>query len=434
MPINCEFCNKPFKTEYTLKTHQKTAKYCILKQKSDNIIMNEFTCEYCNKIFSTKNRLLSHIEICKVLKNERDAEYLKNKIELKICKEQLIFFQQKEIEYKEQIRELQDKMERITTTAISRPTTVQTNTNTINNKYSYLSPLTLTSDEIKNRVETHFTHEHFKKGQLGVADFACKYIIPDEDGKPTYIFADIARKKCVFKDADGEIIPDIKCQKLINMIIAPINVRAKRIYDELYASVEDSGSDDDVFRKRMVFLSLLQEIARLPRDSIRFGERILQASNTPLPPSSMIENGDQPVVFVIESDSEDETPPRVIPPDELPFIDFDDPNIDRLVGLKLDRLKIIYKNGHIEFVNMEPCIYFYKDENSKLRLLYCQYQGEDDNKIYMWYTYEGRDFVGFPDPGIKITENVYAIRYLEDKRRVRIRYRDGREVIREMPI
>jgi hypothetical protein len=183
----------------------------------------------------------------------------------------------------------------------------------------------------------------------------------------------------------------------------------------------------------MVFLSLLQEIARLPRDSIRFGERILQASNTPLPPSSMIENGDQPVVFVIESDSEDETPPRVIPADELPFIDFDDPNIDRLVGLKLDRLKIIYKNGHVEFVNMEPCIYFYKDENSKLRLLYCQYQGEDDNKIYMWYTYEGRDFVGFPDPGIKITENVYAIRYLKDKRRVRIRYRDGREEIAEMP-
>jgi hypothetical protein len=485
MSHTCEFCNNKFTNHLILKTHKNSAKYCLKIQKEleDTLIISEFICEHCNKKFTLKQGLSRHIKSCKELKIKTDSNTLtteqecitlknsvtklekhienleKNECEIINIKHEYIILKttiiqlEKQLEKKdEHIRELQDKMERITTTAISRPTTVQNNTNTnnINTKYSYLSPLTITSEEIKNRVNTHFTHEHFKKGQVGVADFAYRYIIPDEDGNPTYIFADIARKKCVFKDSDGNVIPDVKCQKLISMLIDPINARSKYIYDQMYASVEGEGSDDEVLGKRIAFLNLLKEIARLPRDSVKFSERILEKSNMPIPPLietqptrglfhmqrltnrvfEDVDDGDDRV-FTVMSDSEDEHPTRSISQDELPFIDFDDTNIDRLVGIRLDSLKIVYKDRSTKIVKMEPCIYFYKDDRSKLRPLFYQYQGEDKN-IYIQYTLEGMDFKVFPDPGITITENVYAIRYLEDKKRARVRYRDGREEIRNI--
>ena len=186
MSNKCKFCNKELKSEKILKAHQTTAKYCLLKQKGNDTIKTDFICEGCEVLFSSKQNLSLHKERCESIKfriqinelkisyenelenlkkhntmlettlkfiDKKDVEHQK---QIDIYKEQL---EKKQIEYEkqlekkdEQIRELQDKMERITTTAISRPTTVQTNT--INNKYSYLSPLSLTSDEIKNRVET----------------------------------------------------------------------------------------------------------------------------------------------------------------------------------------------------------------------------------------------------------------------------------------
>lgn len=67
---NCKFCNKTFSNKYTLKTHQKTAKFCLDKQKEKN----NFKCSDCGKILSTKHKLSCHLEIC-----------LKHQVTIKTC-------------------------------------------------------------------------------------------------------------------------------------------------------------------------------------------------------------------------------------------------------------------------------------------------------------------------------------------------------------
>ena len=180
--IQCNFCMKEFKSNKILKNHQSSTKYCLKiqnQQTGANMGRVEFKCDGCNNVYTTKQNLSIHTLSCVDLRVKIEISIITQKYDEELANIKNINFklehilkchEKKEIEYEkqlekkqieyekqlekkdEQIRELQDKMERITTTAISRPTTVQTNT--INNKYSYLSPLSLTSDEIKNRVET----------------------------------------------------------------------------------------------------------------------------------------------------------------------------------------------------------------------------------------------------------------------------------------
>ena len=45
----CEYCNNVFKTLKIMNKHQKTAKFCLIKQKKQII------CESCNNISYSQN-------------------------------------------------------------------------------------------------------------------------------------------------------------------------------------------------------------------------------------------------------------------------------------------------------------------------------------------------------------------------------------------
>ena len=63
MKMECEHCGAILKTLSSLNQHQKTAKYCLVKQnKSINI---EYTCCFCNAEFTLKSSLHKHVRICK---------------------------------------------------------------------------------------------------------------------------------------------------------------------------------------------------------------------------------------------------------------------------------------------------------------------------------------------------------------------------------
>ena len=55
---NCEFCEKSFSSKSNLYNHQKTAKYCLDKQK--NSIIKEYKC-CCEKIFTTKRLIVKKL-------------------------------------------------------------------------------------------------------------------------------------------------------------------------------------------------------------------------------------------------------------------------------------------------------------------------------------------------------------------------------------
>jgi len=55
--MKCQYCQNIFGTKYSLKTHQKSAKYCLEIQKNANIdIVSDLSiCKACNKSFSSHN-------------------------------------------------------------------------------------------------------------------------------------------------------------------------------------------------------------------------------------------------------------------------------------------------------------------------------------------------------------------------------------------
>lgn len=58
----CSYCNKTFKSKYTLKSHVDRSKKCIIKRGDQ--IESKFVCQFCNHIGMTKNDLIRHSYRC----------------------------------------------------------------------------------------------------------------------------------------------------------------------------------------------------------------------------------------------------------------------------------------------------------------------------------------------------------------------------------
>ena len=62
MPSKCNFCDCVLASEYSLATHQKTAKKCLIKQ--GIVLKGDFKCDLCNKTFIHKSVVKTHILSC----------------------------------------------------------------------------------------------------------------------------------------------------------------------------------------------------------------------------------------------------------------------------------------------------------------------------------------------------------------------------------
>jgi hypothetical protein len=87
----CQYCNNSYSSLQSLKTHQKTAKFCIelqnkeIKEKNNKAIseveVELFKCEYCNKDFTIKYNYNFHLTTCKEKKLIEDNDLRKKLIE-----------------------------------------------------------------------------------------------------------------------------------------------------------------------------------------------------------------------------------------------------------------------------------------------------------------------------------------------------------------
>ena len=206
----CEYCKSVFKTLKTLNQHQKTAKFCLVKQKK------ELICEHCNNIsFSDKDYNYHQNNCVTFLKNEikelqdenKDIVYFQNKIE---------FYEKQLIEKEIQIKHLQEQIVSITKTAVSKPTT--TNNTNINNKIMNMNVLNLDSENIKNIINNNYNLDVISEGQKGIAKFATNFILKDSDGNLNYVCTDTSRKIFKYKNVDGELEKDINAQRLTDIL------------------------------------------------------------------------------------------------------------------------------------------------------------------------------------------------------------------------
>src|SRR5438309_35782 len=81
--IVCKYCGNEFATEYNLKKHMKTTKYCLQKRGKKVVGTEKTQCEYCSKIILRSDRLKSHYSVCKA-KLEKEVNNDSNSFQLKL--------------------------------------------------------------------------------------------------------------------------------------------------------------------------------------------------------------------------------------------------------------------------------------------------------------------------------------------------------------
>jgi hypothetical protein len=263
--MNCEFCNKIFSNKSSLNNHKKTAKYCIKLQTNKIPEIINFYCEYCNKKFTSKQSLNIHLSNCKdrevqeKLKEkdrelqeklkEKDIDLFRSNTQSENYKVQIEKLEKREIEYKEQINDLQNKLDKIANKAIDKPTTFTTTNNTINNKFE-LNTFP-SQKEIDRKIESQFNDKYILDGMKGIAQFVFDHIVKLEDGSMAYACYDTSRQIFKYKDERGNEIKDPKAVKLRKMIKPGLLRQSQTLLDyfndecDYLEKRKDNGQDID---------------------------------------------------------------------------------------------------------------------------------------------------------------------------------------------
>uniref|UniRef100_A0A6C0CYP1 C2H2-type domain-containing protein n=1 Tax=viral metagenome TaxID=1070528 RepID=A0A6C0CYP1_9ZZZZ len=266
--MNCEYCKKNFKTKSILNTHQKTAKYCLIKrgiiEENNSIIIEDYQCEYCNKSLTTKYTLNAHIETCsvklkmenKTKKNKTDKCLEEQKViyeiqlenknkqleEQKINYEMQLENKNKQIqEQRIQIKELQDTIASIA----SQPKNITTHNNnrtntTTNNRLNIINNLVpITDDEFK-KLPDMLKREYVESGLDGYIKLATEFY------KDKAVCTDVSRKIVTHKDENGKVVTDPNMTKLNSRFFKAILNKNRELTYILVDEVEKKVNDREM--------------------------------------------------------------------------------------------------------------------------------------------------------------------------------------------
>ena len=248
--MDCNFCKKTFSSLSSLNNHKLTAKYC-LKIQGKNLVDN-FKCDKCNKIFTVKNTLITHTKTCNLIKKESSLEKEIIEKNIIIAKQESMIeqFLKQEESYRQQLKELQDKLERLANTAISKPTT----TNNNHTKVTFFAPLDLSHERISNIVTAKLNGDHIVDGMAGIAKFVKDEIITAQDGTLLYGCVDASRQVFKYKNEKGELVKDQKATKLIGAIQPVLKEKTNNMYfefgNQIDNYIEDEEDKNNTFNKK----------------------------------------------------------------------------------------------------------------------------------------------------------------------------------------
>ena len=276
--MNCEHCNKTYKSLSSLNQHKKTAKFCLKIQKGNENIQLNHKCDFCNKDFSTKQHLITHVETCKekekidiqnqidtILKQKEDEfeEYktqkedefntiLKQKdsiikmYEIKVEEDLVIKTElRKENDTLKAKHEIYEKDHEFIKSLAKKPVNITNN----NTKILNIGTLNIDKDKVKNVFENKFNSSVIDNGQKGLAIFTVDNFLKDEDGNLTYVCTDPSRNIYRYKDSFGEIQKDVNATKLTNLLVeGGINDINNKIAIAYWTNDDGSQDTEKFFR------------------------------------------------------------------------------------------------------------------------------------------------------------------------------------------
>ena len=133
---------------------------------------------------------------------------------------------------------------------------------------------------IQEKVDENFKLEHVEDGIKGVARFASKYIIPEEDGVKSYQCTDRSREVFLYKDSDGVVQKDIEARKLKKVIKDPIIKKSTKLVAEERSRLSNiiaKEKDSDLVTSTSINMTNLtnkfQEIKHID-ESVSFSKEI----------------------------------------------------------------------------------------------------------------------------------------------------------------
>ena len=207
--------NKDTKTTEYLRAKVSKSEQKSLKKNEDK----SYQCQFCLEKFSRKYNLVRHEKSCKLgvimsisAENQKLLE-----INEKISKEILEIRK----EYEEKLRQKDLEIKELAMASINRPTTINRNKITINQKISNLDPLHF---EKMGEYSEYLTIDHIKAGLDGYVDYALEYPF-----KNRVVCSDFARKKIKYKDIDGNVINDPEMTKLAKQFFESISQKNQEL-------------------------------------------------------------------------------------------------------------------------------------------------------------------------------------------------------------
>jgi hypothetical protein len=134
-------------------------------------------------------------------------------------------------------KELEERYDNLSMTAVKRPTTSTKNIQ-INNYIQKMEPLRI--DDIKHSVPM-LTLDHHVKGAEGYAEFALEFPFKDK-----IVCVDVNRNKIKYKNDDGDVIEDVGFQSMMTKLCEALKDRSFNLCQEHYERLSKQFTDKEM--------------------------------------------------------------------------------------------------------------------------------------------------------------------------------------------
>jgi hypothetical protein len=111
-------------------------------------------------------------------------------------------------------------------------------------------------EKFKKITEEKYTLEYFNNGQKGKAKFTMDHLLIDADGKALTICGDLNRQHLYYKDMNGDIVSDIKAEKINHATHPHIRAATSEIFKKEYNKELNNGRTDEAIAIMEIFTSI----------------------------------------------------------------------------------------------------------------------------------------------------------------------------------
>ena len=280
--MDCEYCKKTLSSKSNLKYHQKNNKSCLSIQRTENdddIEISLVNCEFCDHSFSVSN-LTKHLPKCKIkpiierliyekdleierltsekdleikrLKSEKDLEIESLKNENSKLKFQIVSLKAENNIFGKDHKEI--------VKLAKQPKTTKNNITIGNNILNE-------KEKVKDIIDTKLDRFDIAAGQKGIAQFAARNLLKNEEGLLNYICTDPSRFIFNVVNKNGDIEKDVKATKLTNLLFeSGLKNKTHDIGKALWTKT-DGSHDHDKFR---MYQEPIYEISSMDSDNSLF--------------------------------------------------------------------------------------------------------------------------------------------------------------------